>query len=324
MKWIKRWIRRYFGFSQRETNGFIFLLIITVLAIAAPFLFNAYLNVTSTTYNPAPDQAALDSLVTILERQADSTRYAVSNSPEHRAGGPIRLHRFNPNTSTLAELMALGVSRYAAGNILKYRAKAGGFRYKEQLQRIYGLPEMLYQKLYPYIDLPAQTNKPYASKPPDYSRTHKKNEYPVTSRPPYRSSTYRLQAFDINTADTTELKKIRGIGSKLSARIVKFRDKLGGFARPEQMGEVYGLAPEIIDSLRKYTFVQADYVPQQLAVNTATLEQLRAHPYIGFTLARLIIAYRTQHGPFQSLDDLRKIKLVDEALFQKLKPYLQI
>ena len=132
-----------------------------------------------------------------------------------------------------------------------------------------------------------------------------------------------MSAFDINTADTTELKKIRGIGTKLSARIVKFRDKLGGFTHAAQLSEVYGLSPEVLDSLQKYTFIQPSFNPKQINLNTATFEELRQHPYLNYNLARIIIAYRTQHGPYQSVDDLRNIKQINEQQLQKLKPYFQ-
>ncbi|GEO03091.1 competence protein ComEA [Adhaeribacter aerolatus] len=317
MKQIKYWLRNYFGFSQRETNGFLFLLLITVLAAAAPFLFDSLIK--STGYNPLKDQAALDSLAAQLDHVAPTGRYATKDAPGASITAPIRLHRFNPNTATQADLVELGISRYAAGNIIKYRAKAGGFKYKEQLQRIYGLPDALYQQLYPYIDLPAQPDKQnndHRSRPAD-NQVYANRPSFKTERPDYR-----LQPFDINTADTTQLKKIKGIGTKLSARIVNFRDKLGGFARPEQLAEVYGLSPEVVDSLHKYTFVQPDFTPRRIALNTATLEELRAHPYVGFNLGRLIIAYRTQHGQFQSPEDIKNIKLVNETIYQKLRPYL--
>ncbi|MGV3585448.1 MAG: ComEA family DNA-binding protein [Adhaeribacter sp.] len=319
MKRLKLWLRSYFGFSQRETNGFLFLLLVVVLAAAAPFLFNR-LNQPAA-YNPLQDQLALDSLVAQLDRTTPTDNYVKSKTPEYSKKEPIRLHRFNPNTATAEELMGVGISRYAAGNIIKYRAKAGDFRYKEQLQRIYGLPEDLYQQLYPYIDLPAREASRGNFKQPELAdnRTY-------SNRPDYKPERrdYRLQPFDINTADTTQLKKIRGIGTKLSARIINFRNKLGGFAQPTQLAEVYGLSPEIVDSLHKYTYIQPNFTPRPLALNTATFDELRAHPYVGFSLARLIIAYRTQHGAFTSTEEIKNIKLVNETIYQRLKPYLSL
>ena len=319
MKKIKHWLRRYFSFSQRQTNGFLFLLLLTVLVIAAPFLVNKI--TAPVAYNPLQDQLALDSLVAQLETETAKDSYARNNyKPSASPNAPVRLQRINPNTATLQELMAVGISKYAANNIIKYRTKAGGFRSKEQFSRIYGLPPDLYERLYPYLDLPSQANNTNRKSPTEITAFTKPGE-----RPPYvRNKPFRLQPFDLNTADTTQLKQIRGIGSKLSARIVKFRERLGGFARPEQLKEVYGLAPEVIDSLNKYTFVPPGYAPQQISINTATLDELRAHPYIGFNLARLIISYRTQHGNFQAIEDLKNIKTINEDTYQKLQPYLSL
>lgn len=205
MKRIKQWLRGYFGFSQRETNGFLFLFLVMVLAAAAPFILRKMGQPAA--YNPIKDQVALDSLAALLDRAAPPESYAGKANPKSLSNRPVRLHKFNPNTATQTELTQLGISRYAASNIIKYRAKAGDFRYKEQLKRIYGLPEVLYQQLYPYIDLPPQAdkrdnfNRPNLPDNPDYDdRSTFKPERKI----------YRLQPFDINTADTTQLKMIRG------------------------------------------------------------------------------------------------------------------
>jgi competence protein ComEA len=121
-----------------------------------------------------------------------------------------------------------------------------------------------------------------------------------------------------------ELKKIRGIGSKLSIRILKYRDQLGGFTSEEQMQEIFGLRPETLDSLHKYTYVENDFNPKKINLNSVTLEELKTHPYLKFNQSRAIIAYREQHGPYQKIEDLKKIKLMDEATFAKLRPYLAL
>ena len=316
MKKVKFWIRRYFSFSQSQTNGFLFLLLVVVLAMLAPFIFYR----TTAIYNPAKDQAELDSLVAQLEIQPEENKYSGSRPSASPASAKISLRPFNPNTLTPAEWLTLGVNRFTASNIIKYREKAGGFRYKEQLKRIYGMSPELYQTLEPYIQLPAQAENKnrYAD---DKSRARNYPDY--SGRSGSSKAKYRLVAFDINSADTTDLKKINGIGTKLSARIVKFRDKLGGFTQPTQLAEVYGLSPEVLDSLQKYRFIQPGYHPKQINLNTATFEELRQHPYLNYNLARMIIAYRTQHGSYQTVDDLRNIKQINEQQLQKLIPYLQ-
>ncbi len=311
MRKLKHWIRNYFGFSQREVNGFLWLISIMVLLTAAPFLFSRfYTSEQAMQPNPA-DQQLLDSLVAQLEKAPD--KYKRTTVP----ATPLRA--FNPNTLTLEEWQAFGLPKYLAQRILNYRSKVGDLTYKAELGKIYGMPDSVYQRLYPFINLPEtrpdkyNRNRSYAGQPyPDFPRE---------SRPRER---FILAPFNINTADTTQLKQIRGIGSKLSARIIKYRDRLGSFYSLEQVKEVYGLQPNIIDSLHKYTFVAKTHSPASINLNSATVEQLRAHPYMTSNLARAIVAYREQHGRFENVEELKEIKLVTPELYEKLRPYLGV
>ncbi|GAA4304124.1 helix-hairpin-helix domain-containing protein [Nibribacter koreensis] len=310
---LLRQIRDYFNFSQRELNGFLILILAMAVFIAAPFL----LYQEDEPYDPTTDQKILDSLVVQLDTKATNVAAERANRYHKK---PIKLYRFNPNQLNVAQWQELGLNKYIAQRILNYRAKAGDFKSKAQLQKIYGLPDSLFQLWYQYINLPDESAG-YAKKAGEtFSGSFPENR----SKTEYARKRWELQPFDLNSADTTQLKQIRGIGSKLSQRIVKFRDKMGGFHSVNQVAEVYGLAPAVIDSVRKYTFIAQGAGPQKLNLNTATFDQLRQHPYIGFNLAKAIINYRTQHGAYGSVEDLRKIKLIDEAAFQKMQPYLSV
>ncbi len=137
------------------------------------------------------------------------------------------------------------------------------------------------------------------------------------SRPPQQ----RIR-FDINTADEAQLRTIKGIGEVLAARIVKFRNKLGGFVRPGQYEEVYGLSPEVVQRLKEHTYISLHFRPQQLNINTADIKMLAAHPYLTYPQARAIVRYREQHGPFANLSPLNALVLMDEATLEKVKAYL--
>ena len=131
-----------------------------------------------------------------------------------------------------------------------------------------------------------------------------------------------IAKLDINQADTTQLKSIYGIGSKLSARIVGYRSKLGGFVSLNQLSEVYGLDSAVVDEAKKKFFVSENFKPSLLNPNTTDEKTLASHPYLKSKLARVIIAYRQQHGSFQQVDDLKKISILTEQTFEKIKPYL--
>jgi competence ComEA-like helix-hairpin-helix protein len=124
-------------------------------------------------------------------------------------------------------------------------------------------------------------------------------------------------------ADTTAFIALPGIGSKLASRIISFRDKLGGFYSVEQVGEVYGLQDSTFQKIRKWLKLENASV-KKININTATAEELKSHPYIRWNLAKLIIAYRNEHGAFGKTGDLKNITEVTEEVFEKMNHYLTV
>ena len=132
----------------------------------------------------------------------------------------------------------------------------------------------------------------------------------------------QLQPFDINTTDAAQLSTIKGIGAVLAARIVKFRDKLEGFVSQAQYQEVYGLRPAVVQRLQKHTYIQADFCPALLNINTADIPTLAAHPYLTYQQAKHIVRYREQHGPFSNVEALSALVCMDQATMEKVSAYL--
>lgn len=137
-----------------------------------------------------------------------------------------------------------------------------------------------------------------------------------------KRESYRVTPFNINEVDTVALKKIRGIGSVLSARIVKYRDLLGGFVNTSQYREVYGLKDSIVWALDSLALIDEKFQPERININLVSEWGLSKHPYINKTQARALINYKNQHGDFKSLKELFKVKLLDSATVFRLSPYL--
>ena len=320
-------MRRYFGFSRRETSGFVGLLLLLLAWLLAPWLLRPALP----HYDPTADQRQLNQLAAELaaRRPAAPARY-----PRRGAAGPyppvplVALAPFDPNALTARDWEARGLPHFVAGRIVHFRDVLGGFRAKAQIRRTYGLPDSVYQRLAPYLLLPEQLPPRYPASGRAAANQPFSSRFPA--RPAYPPGKFvrkpaHLAAFDLNAADTTQLMQIRGIGRGLSARVVAYRERLGGFVEAGQLAEIYSLrdAPDLVDSLRKYTFVGAPAAPTLLDVNTASFDVLQAHPYVGKRLARVLVAFRQQHGPFRQAADLRQIRILDEATLTKLTPYLR-
>ena len=330
-----RWVRRNFGYSRGEARGLIGLLALMLAAVITPVLLRPQLPV----YLPTADQRELDQLVAALkEHRATDQRFA-SRYPkrDYQKFGPgnsryptvaqVPLAAFDPNTLTAEDWEARGVPHFVAGRIVKYREAAGGFKAKAQIKKMYGLEDAVYQRLAPFMQLPDEA--PGRAGRPDFvaSKPGPDGKFPpfAATAGKFPRKPLNLQPFNLNTADTTQLMQIRGIGAGRAKWVVKYRNQLGGYLREDQLDEVFVLrdAPDLRDSLKKYTFVAPGFVPQPVRVNSASFDELYPHPYIRKGLARIIVAYRNQHGPFKTVEDLKQIPILKAGDWEKMRPYVR-
>ena len=336
-----RWVRRYMGYSRGEAKGMAGLLLVMLGAMFAPMLLRPEAPV----YLPQADQQGLNQLVASLkEHRATDNTYASrypkreykkyekrdGSTSRYPAVAQVRLAPFDPNALSAEDWEARGVPHFVAGRIVKYREAAGGFKAKAQVKKMYGLDDAVYQRLAPFMQLPEEA--PQRSARPDYAAGKpgadgKLPPFAASGTKPskFPSKPRNLQPFDLNTADTTQLMQIRGIGSGRAKWVVRYRNQLGGYLREDQLNEVFVLrdAPDLRDSLRKYTFVAAGFAPKLVNVNTASFDELYLHPYIGKPRARIIVAYRQQHGPFKQVEDLKQIPILKAEDWEKMRPYVR-
>ncbi len=231
---------------------------------------------------------------------------------------------FDPNLLERQEWLALGLSPRQVDGIERYRSKGGRFRTKRDLARMYTIPPEQYQRLEPFILLPdsAPARQKYerrdAPKYPRYEAREKAS--------PKAERTWTPRALvEVNSADTTALIDLPGIGPAFARGIVKFRDRLGGYHHLDQLAEVYVLKdkPDAVERLKDLLVVDTLMIVR-IPINTCTVEALAAHPYAGWKIAKPLIAYRKQHGPFRNVADITGCAVVDEVVFRKLAPYLTV
>jgi competence protein ComEA len=132
----------------------------------------------------------------------------------------------------------------------------------------------------------------------------------------------QILVLDVNMADSVELERLPAIGEKLSSRIVRYRDRLGGFMELAQLREVYGLSDSTYQIISPLLKIAKDFKPRQIDINKAEYSDLRKHPYTNNTFIKLVLAYRKIHGNFTSQVDLEKVEQVDKLVLNKLAPYL--
>jgi DNA uptake protein ComE-like DNA-binding protein len=138
---------------------------------------------------------------------------------------------------------------------------------------------------------------------------------------PPRHVKKRIEPFDINSADTSAFIELPGIGRKLAARIVLFREKLGGFYNVQQLREVYGVQDSVYRKIAPFLICTPGNV-KKIDINNAEKETLKVHPYIRWQMANALVAYRDQHGAFHSEEDLLKLENIDGDALKKMIPYI--
>lgn len=297
----------FFYYSRSERRAVYFLLFLIALLLVAIIFYSKRDNAS---FDLAENSAEVDSFLAdvkkVKEHSAKESKDDCSDA--HRTG---LFFEFDPNSSDSIELSRLGLPSYVVKNVLKYRAKGGRFKTSASFSKIYGLTPELFAELEPYIRIPEQL-----------SARKRKQVFPKTDSIRIES---HQQPFDkysegtkvnVNIADTIELKKIPGIGSVIARNIVAYRQRLGGFYDLEQLLEVRFFTPELLE-----WFVLGDTPVNQLRINRESLDKLRAHPYLNFYQAKIIVEHRKKRGEIKSLSQLSLYEEFTEKDLKRLSAY---
>ena len=309
----------YWYVTKSNRNGFIVILVILVLITTFPFIYHAWLE----TAEPEHDYSA--QIATLRALQPDTSNnyeaYAADHKPYQqytrqqnfdRENATVSMFYFDPNTISVEDWKRLGVKEKTALSVQKYISKGGKFRQPEDIKKIWGISPDKMNQLVPYVRI---TSVPVNAPNNNYP-TYTKTEYQ-----PYEKK--KVQVIDINNADTIGFATLPGIGPGYARRIAKFRDRLGGFYSVEQVAETFGLPDSTFQKAKPYLQVNAAGV-HKLNINSSTEEELKAHPYIRWQYAKLIVAYRGQHGNFKAVEDLQNIMALTPADYAKIRNYVTV
>ncbi len=318
----KQFILKYLTFTRKERTGIFIVLVLIITCLSFPFLYPYFIH--SKSYeHPEFDkeisqlkiqQADADSMSAkkYYRKSFDENNYANYYEPSEKnyyTKSKGEVFYFDPNSASVSDWKRLGVKEKTAETIQKYLSKGGHFYKPEDISKIWGLHKDDIERLLPYVRIESM------------KKEYTKNEYSnFKSNDAYKPSP---KIIDINTADTSALIALPGIGSKLAQRIIAFRDKLGGFYDVDQVKETYGLPDSTFQKIRSRLILTNDAV-KKININTATIDEMKLHPYIRYNLGNAFIQYRMQHGNYSSVSDIKKIMIITDDIFNKVSPYLTV
>jgi DNA uptake protein ComE-like DNA-binding protein len=310
---FRKFLKDYFTFTRSERNGIIVLIsIILILVVIRLLIPHIRKNITY-------DFSGFQDEISEFEKSISE--------------GTTNLFFFNPNTATAKDFENLGLESRVIRNILKYRERGGIFREREDLRKIYGLDSAEYLRIEPFIVIPSKKD---AARPdtngytksvhiPDHisgdDRTSGDGLTPGERPISHDSRTIHSTPVPLNTSDSAALVRIHGIGPVLSARIIKYRNLLGGYVTKEQLLEVYGMTGENFENIRNAIYIDSAGITY-ININTADFNLLNHHPYLSEYQARALISYREINGKYRDIDEITGNDLLPDDVYMKIKPYL--
>jgi DNA uptake protein ComE-like DNA-binding protein len=315
-----QWIKDYLSFTKKERVGVAVLLAVILLVFLLPNLFPDVPSTRLVDKNLLEkERAQLQALAVDSTRQNkfasqqkvedDNADFFQPLKVKNDFTAPAEFFLFDPNTITTEEWKRLGLRDKTITTIQNYLNKGGRFYKPDDLYKIYGLRKELAEQLIPYVVI-NKTEKPTVESKPIVENKITKEKVAI-------------QPIEINTADSLAFVSLPGIGPILSQRIIRFREKLGGFVTIQQVSETFGLPDSTFQKIKPYLQCRLTEI-KKLNINVANFDQLKAHPYIHPNLAAVIVRYRMEHGPFSSVESIQQIALVTAAVFDKLSPYLSV
>lgn len=288
-------LKSYFKFTKQERSGIFFLLLIIITAQGAFWFYKRSSSVaTHSLHLDSEIQGKIDAL-----------------KEETKQRDTLVIFPFNPNFISDYKGYTLGMTVEEIDCLHEFREQKRFINNTEEFQQVTGVSDSLLDRLSPYFKFPEWVkNSGITDRNP---KVGEKSKRPLD-----------IPMKDLNQVTVQELMEIRGIGDVLSERIIKFRDRLGGFLTDEQLYDVFGLEPEVAAHvLEKYKVLKAPAI-EKVNINTASARELSKIVYISKNLAERIVKFRKANGEITSFDELRQIESFPTNRINRFPLYLSL
>lgn len=221
---------------------------------------------------------------------------------------------FDPNTVDSLTLIGFGLKPWKVKNFLHYRAAGKVFRSAADLGDTYGWTAEDVQRLSPYVSVGIAYQKKKEAPRYEERRTYREG----TPKHMEARKFQTLTKVDVNETDTSMLRRIPGIGEKISVAIVRYRQRLGGFHSVEQLREISIVSPELLE----WFTVSSSSAVQKINLNKASFQALNSHPYISYEQTKSLLQYRRLYGDVKDEATLLSTGIFTQEELERLRPYI--
>ena len=276
-------LKPHFRYNKRQRNGVFYFLVGILL------LQGVYVYVSNTSKYTVEDDAELE----LLRGQLDSLKeLKVKTRPRFK---------FNPNYISDEKGYLLGMSVKEIDRLLAYRSSNKWIQNSIHFQEVTQVSDSLMELISPLFQFP-----------------HKKK-----TTKEKRGAKTKVEKLAINATTEKELREINGIGEKLSARILKYQNRLQGFTYMSQLNEVWGLSDEVIAALNSRYYIGQKPDIQQININTASFKEVLSIVYVDYNTTKLLFNYKDSVGKIRDLKEIKKIQGFPIDKYDRIVLYLR-
>lgn len=299
----------------RHHLRYIYILLAVIVCVAALIMLSDYRN---------GNDSSADEVF------GDIVRGKRSRGAGYYAAGErkVETFRFDPNEADSSQLLRLGLAPFQVRSIYRFRAKGGVFSTADDFRRVYRLTNEQWERLAPYIvigrkyQLVSVPPRTYPKSDSVYGNSRGRDSADIVRDSIRRTYPQKIsgdETVDVNTADSAMLCRIPGIGKYYASRIVRYRNRLGGFVSPQQLLEIEDFPADAL----AWITVGPSPVINRMDVNHLSERKMMKHPYMGYYRASEIAAYRKVHGRLDNIKALYGLQHFSESDIQRLAPYLE-
>ena len=284
-------IKSHFVFSKSQQNG-IFLLIALIIILQLIYFFHPF-------SSEGEQDKTEEQLVEQLQKRIDSLKKIASEEEMPK------MEFFNPNYISDYKGYLLGMSVAEIERLHQYRESGRWVNSPKDFQEVTGVSDSLLKRISTLFKFP------------DFVSV--RGEKQEVSKKAFLAPIIKT---DINTATAEDLQKVNGIGEKLSARIVNYRNSIGGFRGIVQLNDVYGLSPEVIERVQQRFEIQNSSEKKNLKV--ISVLELSELPYFNYELARATVKFLAANPNISSIQELAEIKDFPVEKIDRIQLYLTL
>jgi len=299
--------RYYFSFNRSDRNA-ITILSVSIFIVLVGIIILPYLIL-----QQPEDFSEIKALFDAWEKEQH----------EIKENQHLSLYEFDPNTILESKLDSLDLPVFVKQNMVRYREAGGKFKSAEDLKKIYGMTDSVYQIIRPYVQVRENYEKiVLRSEPPkDLNEDQSSISIPSRNEEQKPSLIVTQIRMELNSADSSDLVQLPGIGPVFSKRIVRYRDLLGGYVKKEQLLEVYNFPVETFEDISDMLEVDSLEI-KKLRINFIGYSELIRHPYLNKEQVVAILNWIDKNGPFKNLMEVASVEGFDPELFDRIRPYL--